>query len=100
MHAVNVIAFVYTFVAVLLPLGVGTRHRPLLTIGGLVLVVAAVGWLGTSLSGLMAWRAQQARSQAAMISAPAAAGAPTTRPVLDDPALTEEDLPPDEEPPE
>jgi hypothetical protein len=72
-------------------------HRPLLLIGGLVLVVAAVGCLGTSLSGLMAFKAQQARSQAAMISA---ALAPTTGPAVDDPVLAEEDLQPDQEPPE
>ncbi len=149
MHAFNVIAFVYTFVAVLLPLSVGTwlalrglrggpdfpscgkcrydvtgsigsatrcpecgspfaevgivrprgRHRPLLTIGGLILVVSAVGCLGTSLSRLMAWKAQQAR-QAALISAQAAALAPTTRPAVDDPASTDEDPQPDQEPPE
>jgi hypothetical protein len=147
MHSVNVIVLIYTFAAVVLPLGVGTwlawrglrggpdfpscgkcrydvtgsigsatrcpecgapfaevgilrprgRHRPLLVLGGLVLVVAAVGCLGTSLSGLMAWRAQQARSQAAMISA---ALAPTTRPAVDDTVSTEEDPPPDKEPPE
>jgi hypothetical protein len=76
------------------------RQRPLLVFGGLVLVVAAVGCLGTSLSGLMAWKAQLARSQAALRSAQMAALAPTTSPAVGDTVSTEEQSQPDQEPPE
>ncbi len=72
------------------------KQRPLMTIGGLVLIVGAMGCLGTSLSGLMALKAQQAQARAAMISAQAAARAPT-KPVVDDTATSEEDVQQEEE---
>ena len=76
------------------------KQRPLMTIGGLVLIVAAVGCLGTSMSMFGAMGTRQARARATMMSAQAAAQAATTKPVADDAPSSEsvEDPQPDQEP--
>ncbi len=74
----------------------GGKQRPLMAVGGLILIVLAVGCLGTSLSGLMALKARQAQSRA--ISAQAAAQAAPTSPAVDDAVSSEENVEQEEEP--
>ena len=66
----------------------GGRYRPFMTIGGLILIVFAVGGVGTALS---AWQAQRARSQAVMIRMQAVGTAATTKPAVGDAVSSEED---------